>query len=126
MVLAIGTRLQDFTTASRTLIDAGKTRLIQLNVARPDATKHDAQPFVSDARLGLETLQAGLLDWRSNEKWQQEGKDAIAAWNDYYEHVTSTEEISTPSGLPVSVRNVVCELIYKSQGTRSLVCERPS
>ena len=100
VVLAIGTRLQDFTTASRTLIDAEKTRLIQLNVARPDATKHAAQPFVSDARLGLEALQAGLLDWRSNEKWQQEGKDAIAAWNDYYERVTSTEEISTPSGLP--------------------------
>ena len=100
VVLAVGTRLQDFTTASRTLIDAEKTRLIQLNVARPDAGKHDAQPLVSDARLGLEALQAGLSDWRSDEAWQQTGKDAIAAWNDYYEHITSPETISTPSGLP--------------------------
>ena len=100
VVLAVGTRLQDFTTASRTLMDAEKTRLIQLNVARPDAGKHGAQPLVSDARLGLEALQAGLSDWRSDEAWQQAGKDAIAAWNDYYEHITSPETISTPSGLP--------------------------
>ena len=100
VVLAVGTRLQDFTTASRTLIDGGKTRLIQLNVARPDANKHDAQPLVTDARLGLQALRAELAGWRSDEAWRQAGKDAIAAWNEYYERVTSAGEISTPSGLP--------------------------
>ena len=100
VVLAVGTRLQDFTTASRSLIDGEKTRLIQLNVARPDATKHDAQSLVADARLGLAALQARLFDWQSGQTWQQESQDAIAAWNDYYEHITSPEDISTPSGLP--------------------------
>ena len=100
VVLAVGTRLQDFTTASRSLIDGVKTRLIQLNVARPDATKHDAQSLVADARLGLAALQARLFDWQSGQTWQQESQDAIAAWNDYYEHITSPEDISTPSGLP--------------------------
>ncbi len=100
LVLAVGTRLQDFTTASRTLTDADKTRLIQLNVSRLDADKHDAQPFVTDARLGLEALQAGLSEWRCDHAWQQTGKDAIAAWNDYYERITCAEGISTPSGLP--------------------------
>ena len=100
VVLAVGTRLQDFTTASRSLIDGEKTRLIQLNVARPDATKHDAQSLVADARLGLAALQARLFDWQSGQTWQQESQNAIAAWNDYYEHITSPEDISTPSGLP--------------------------
>ena len=100
VVLAVGTRLQDFTTASRSLIDGEKTRLIQLNVARPDAAKHDAQSLVADARLGLAALQARLFDWQSGQTWQQESQNAIAAWNDYYEHITSPEDISTPSGLP--------------------------
>ena len=100
VILAAGTRLQDFTTASRTLIDPEKTRLIQLNVARPDACKHEAQPLVTDARLGLQALHAGLAGWRSDATWQQTGQKAIAAWNDYYERITSAVKISTPSGLP--------------------------
>ena len=100
LVLAVGTRLQDFTTASRTLIDGGTTRLIQLNVARPDAIKHDAQPLVADARVGLEALHTGLPGWRCNANWRQEGRDAITAWNDYYDRLTSADGISTPSGLP--------------------------
>ena len=100
VILAVGTRLQDFTTASRTLIDPDKTRLIQLNVARPDACKHEAQPLVTDARLGLQALHAGLAGWQSDANWQQTGQTAIAAWNDYYERITSAVKISTPSGLP--------------------------
>ena len=73
VILAVGTRLQDFTTASRTLIQPDKTRLIQLNVARPDADKHGAQPLVTDARRGLQALQAGLAGWQADLKWQQAG-----------------------------------------------------
>ncbi|MYF70867.1 MAG: 3D-(3,5/4)-trihydroxycyclohexane-1,2-dione acylhydrolase (decyclizing) [Proteobacteria bacterium] len=100
VILAVGTRLQDFTTASRTLIQPDKTRLIQLNVARPDADKHGAQPLVTDARRGLQALQAGLAGWQADPEWQQAGREAIAAWNDYYAQTTSAEEISAPSGLP--------------------------
>ena len=100
VILAVGTRLQDFTTASRTLIQPDKTRLIQLNVARPDANKHRAQPLVTDATRGLQALQARLAGWRADLKWQQAGREAIAAWNEYYVRITSAEEISTPSGLP--------------------------
>lgn len=100
VILAVGTRLQDFTTASRTLIQSDKTRLIQLNVARPDANKHGAQPLVTDARRGLQALQARLAGWQAGSKWQQAGRKAIAAWNDYYVQTTSAEKISTASGLP--------------------------
>ena len=100
VILAVGTRLQDFTTASRTLIHPDTTRLIQLNVARSDAGKHEAQPLVTDAMLGLQALQAGLEGWQADPKWQQAGREAIAGWNDYYEDITSAGEMSTASGLP--------------------------
>ncbi|MCZ0951866.1 MAG: 3D-(3,5/4)-trihydroxycyclohexane-1,2-dione acylhydrolase (decyclizing) [Rhodospirillaceae bacterium] len=100
VILAVGTRLQDFTTASRTLIHPDTTRLIQLNVARSDAGKHEAQPLVTDAMLGLQALQAGLEGWQADPKWQQAGREAIAGWNDYYEDITSAGEVSTASGLP--------------------------
>ena len=49
MVVAIGTRLQDFTTASWTLF-APDVRIIAVNAARFDAVKHGAHAVVGDAR----------------------------------------------------------------------------
>src|SRR3546814_1211834 len=55
LIIAIGTRRQDFTTGSRLLIPGGH-RLVQINVAPFDAVKHGAEPVVADARLALEAL----------------------------------------------------------------------
>src|SRR6266446_5090100 len=51
VVLAVGTRLTDFTTASRSLFANPETVLVQLNVAPFDAAKHAALPLVADAAL---------------------------------------------------------------------------
>jgi 3D-(3,5/4)-trihydroxycyclohexane-1,2-dione acylhydrolase (decyclizing) len=56
VILGVGTRWSDFTTASRSLF-AQDARFINLNVAPVDAFKHTALPLVADARLGLEALQ---------------------------------------------------------------------
>lgn len=63
VVLAIGTRLGDFVTSSRTAFQADGVRFIGLNVAAPDAFKLSAQPLVADARDGLRQL-AQALDGR--------------------------------------------------------------
>src|SRR4051794_20627255 len=55
VVLGVGTRWSDFTTASRSLFSSDAT-FINLNVATVDAFKHSALPLVADARLGLEAL----------------------------------------------------------------------
>src|ERR1700722_14838626 len=68
VIIAVGTRLQDFTTASWTLFDAG-AQLIGLNAARFDATKHLALPIVADAREGLQALEAALAGWRADAAW---------------------------------------------------------
>jgi 3D-(3,5/4)-trihydroxycyclohexane-1,2-dione acylhydrolase (decyclizing) len=68
VVLAVGTRLQDFTTGSWTVFGAG-TRVVGLNVARFDATKHLSQPLVTDAREGLAELGELLHDWHVEPAW---------------------------------------------------------
>ncbi len=60
LVLAVGTRLQDFTTGSWGLFKNPARRMICLNVAAYDAAKHGAEPLLADARTGLETLSNAL------------------------------------------------------------------
>lgn len=101
VVLAVGTRLQDFTTASRTLFGNPDIKLIQLNVGKFDAVKHNALPLVCDAKLGLQSLSRSLPSWKAEASWLQQGRDAIQAWNDYYETITrATDKPNTPTGLP--------------------------
>ena len=64
LVIAVGTRLGDFTTASRTAFQDPGVRLVALNVAAFDAHKLGALPLVGDARAGLEALAAALAGHR--------------------------------------------------------------
>ncbi|MBO0878256.1 MAG: 3D-(3,5/4)-trihydroxycyclohexane-1,2-dione acylhydrolase (decyclizing), partial [Pseudonocardia sp.] len=56
VVLGIGTRYSDFTTASRTVFAHPDVRFVNLNIARFDAAKHAGEMLVADARAGLEAL----------------------------------------------------------------------
>ena len=58
VVLAVGTRLQDFTTGSWTIFRNEAVRFVGLNTAGFDAVKHLALPLVADAREGLGELSA--------------------------------------------------------------------
>ncbi|MGB1236900.1 MAG: 3D-(3,5/4)-trihydroxycyclohexane-1,2-dione acylhydrolase (decyclizing) [Pseudomonadales bacterium] len=104
VVLAVGTRLQDFTTASRTLFERAGSKLIQLNIARFDSIKQNASPLLVDARVGLEQLAQGLSDYSAQQAWQDKGREAIAAWNNYYEQVTAASGVESPSGLPTDAQ----------------------
>ncbi len=61
-ILAVGTRLQDFTTGSRSLFQNPDVRLLAINAAAFDAARHDALAVVGDARTTLEELDAVLGD----------------------------------------------------------------
>ena len=65
LVIAVGTRLQDFTTGSWALFANPERRILQLNVSGYDAAKHAAIPLVCDARAGLEALRSDLGEWRA-------------------------------------------------------------
>ena len=63
VVLAVGTRLQDFTTGSWTVFANEDLRIIGINASRFDAAKHRSLPLVCDAREGLPELAAALGGW---------------------------------------------------------------
>ncbi len=73
VVLAIGTRLQDFTTGSWTVFGA-EARIVALNVARFDATKHLSLPLVADAREGLDELDELLQGWSADPAWAERAR----------------------------------------------------
>lgn len=100
LILAVGTRLQDFTTASRTLLGHAGKALIQLNVARFDASKQGAQALVADAHLGLTALSEQLADWRSEPDWTQQAATESTLWHRFYNSVTAAEGVASPTGLP--------------------------
>ena len=82
VVLAVGTRLQDFTTGSWTVFANPDVKLIALNAARFDATKHRALAVVGDAQAGLSELSAALAGWRAPAAWSARASDEYAAWNE--------------------------------------------
>jgi 3D-(3,5/4)-trihydroxycyclohexane-1,2-dione acylhydrolase (decyclizing) len=83
LVLAVGTRLQDFTTGSWTVFHDEALVLVGLNAARFDAAKHRSLPVVGDARKGLDALGAALGSWRADATWTvraREERDAFHAF----------------------------------------------
>jgi 3D-(3,5/4)-trihydroxycyclohexane-1,2-dione acylhydrolase (decyclizing) len=70
LVLAVGTRLQDFTTGSWTVFGDEHLRLVSVNVARHDAVKHRALVVQGDARETLAELSALAAGWRADPSWE--------------------------------------------------------
>src|SRR5262249_952435 len=101
VVLAIGTRLSDFTTASRTLFRNPELRLIQLNVAGYDAAKHSALPLVADAQAGLEALGQALAGWKAPAVWTAKAQRLAAEWDDAGTQATAPSNIAVPSDAQV-------------------------
>jgi 3D-(3,5/4)-trihydroxycyclohexane-1,2-dione acylhydrolase (decyclizing) len=80
LVIALGTRLQDFTTGSWTVFDAS-AKLVGINAARFDAGKHLALPVVGDAREALTAIDAALADWRAPAEWEARASSLRDQWN---------------------------------------------
>lgn len=80
VVLAVGTRLQDFTTGSWTVF-APEARLIGLNAGRHDAAKHRSLTVVGDAKLGLQALGAALGSHRVDPSWTARAQTERKAWD---------------------------------------------
>src|SRR5690606_30001329 len=69
LVIGVGTRYSDFTTASRSAFQHPDVRFVNLNVAAFDAAKHAGEMLVADARAGLEALTEALAGYRCASTW---------------------------------------------------------
>jgi 3D-(3,5/4)-trihydroxycyclohexane-1,2-dione acylhydrolase (decyclizing) len=104
-VLAVGTRLQDFTTGSWTAFDRD-ARIITINVGRHDATKHMATPVVGDALLSLAALSHALGDFRAADAWAARADEEREAWDAYVnDNISATS--ADGSNRPMSYAQVI-------------------
>ena len=114
VVLAIGTRLQDFTTASWTGFDPD-ARFVSINAARFDAAKHRSVAVVADAREGIAELGAGLGDWRVDAAWSGRGRREYADWN------RVLDDALRPTNAPEPTYAQVIGAVNRKCGERDLV-----
>ncbi|MFD9893127.1 3D-(3,5/4)-trihydroxycyclohexane-1,2-dione acylhydrolase (decyclizing) [Amycolatopsis sp. NPDC059027] len=96
VVLAVGTRLQDFTTASWTLFSPD-VRLITVNAARFDAVKHGALAVVGDADAGLADLAAQLESWQVDPQWTARAAEERARWDAHIDTLRTPDGDGAPS-----------------------------
>jgi 3D-(3,5/4)-trihydroxycyclohexane-1,2-dione acylhydrolase (decyclizing) len=81
LVIGIGTRYSDFTTASKTSYENPDVRFINLNVAEFDAYKHAALPLVADARLVLEDWCEALQDYLVSPEYTEQIRQGRSTWD---------------------------------------------
>jgi len=122
LVLAVGSRLSDFTTGSHSLFPQAK--LVGLNVTAFDAAKWRGLPLTADARLGLEALSARLAGWRADETWTARARKAAADWRSAIGTITGRREAPLPYDADVigavqrsSPRSATDDIVVNAGGT---------
>ena len=96
VILAVGTRLQDFTTGSWTAF-AGNARFVSINAARWDAGKHRAVAVIGDARESLAELDAALGDWKADPARMQSAQTLFSEWNALLDERHAPSNTETPT-----------------------------
>jgi 3D-(3,5/4)-trihydroxycyclohexane-1,2-dione acylhydrolase (decyclizing) len=81
LVVGVGTRWTDFTTASKTAFRHPDVRFVNVNVADFDAAKHAGLPLVGDARATLERLTELLDGWSVDDAYRDEAARLNAEWD---------------------------------------------
>ncbi len=85
LVLAVGTRLSDFTTASKSLFQNPDVKFVSLNISRFHAYKADSVMAVGDAKAGLTALTTALKEKGYRSSYQNEIRELKTAWNQQME-----------------------------------------
>ena len=109
LIIAVGTRLQDFTTGSWTVFSMD-SKFISINAARHDATKHLSLPVVGDAKLALTTLSKACSGFKASSKWMSFAQEERKKWDAYV-----SDNISVVNNRPnsyaqaIGVVNAICD-----------------
>ncbi|MFZ1725062.1 MAG: 3D-(3,5/4)-trihydroxycyclohexane-1,2-dione acylhydrolase (decyclizing) [Albidovulum sp.] len=108
VILAVGTRLQDFTTGSWTAF-ARDARIIGLNVGRHDAMKHLSSPVIGDAKLGLAALGQAIAGYRAPEEWTGFAQAERATWRAYTDKITTVGNGPNSYAQAIRAVNDLCD-----------------
>jgi 3D-(3,5/4)-trihydroxycyclohexane-1,2-dione acylhydrolase (decyclizing) len=97
LVLGIGTRWTDFTTASKTAFRNPDVRFVNLNIADFDAAKYDGVALVGDARATLHRLGDMLAGWSVPDAYRNEILRLNREWNEEVERLYTLEHVPLPA-----------------------------
>jgi 3D-(3,5/4)-trihydroxycyclohexane-1,2-dione acylhydrolase (decyclizing) len=106
VVLAVGTRLQDFTTGSWSAFQDQGMRLVSINVGRFDATKHRSLSVVADARRAVEELDEAVGGWVAPADWLARARDEYRTWNEYLDEAAKPPAPGEPPSYAAVIRTV--------------------
>jgi 3D-(3,5/4)-trihydroxycyclohexane-1,2-dione acylhydrolase (decyclizing) len=115
LVLGVGTRWSDFTTASRSVFAADDVRFVNLNVAVVDAAKHAGVPLLADARVGLEGLREALAGWTADASHTERAGSLAAEWD------ATVERAYTLGHGPLPAQSEVLGVVNRVSGPRDVV-----
>ncbi|TPK61137.1 3D-(3,5/4)-trihydroxycyclohexane-1,2-dione acylhydrolase (decyclizing) [Mesorhizobium sp. B2-3-3] len=114
VIVAVGTRLMDFTTGSWSAF-AKDAKFVSINAARWDATKHRALAVVGDALASLNEVGAALEEWQAPKEWTEKGRVEFAKWN------KALDGYQQPTNQPVPSYAQVIGIVNARAGERDLV-----
>jgi 3D-(3,5/4)-trihydroxycyclohexane-1,2-dione acylhydrolase (decyclizing) len=108
VIIAVGTRLQDFTTGSWTAF-AKDAKIVGVNVGRHDAMKHMSAPVVGDAKVALTGLQRALKAFAVDRSWTEFAQSERAKWDAYVaKNVASGNRVNSYAQA-IGVVNDLCD-----------------
>jgi 3D-(3,5/4)-trihydroxycyclohexane-1,2-dione acylhydrolase (decyclizing) len=96
LVIGVGTRWGDFTTASKSAFQHPHVRFVNVNVAAFDAAKHSGLPVVADARVALDGLREALAGWHTEAAWATRAADEARAFGVEVARVVAPREGAMP------------------------------
>ena len=97
LVIGVGTRWTDFTTASKTAFQNPKARFVNVDVADLDAHKHAGLALVGDARATLEALAGLLSSFEVESEYREQSEEASREWDSEVERIYSLGHGSLPA-----------------------------
>ncbi|GAB5430950.1 MAG: 3D-(3,5/4)-trihydroxycyclohexane-1,2-dione acylhydrolase (decyclizing) [Epibacterium sp.] len=107
VIVAVGTRLQDFTTGSWTAFSKD-AQFISINAARHDAGKHMSLPVVGDAKLSLAAIEAAT-DYNAPLDWVAYAQDQRSKWDRYVVENTAHGNRPNSYAQAIGVVNDLCD-----------------
>ena len=105
VILAVGTRLQDFTTGSWTAF-SHDAKIIGMNVGRHDAAKHMSLTVVGDAKLSLPAMGT---DYKSPAEWTTRAQSERAKWSAYVAENVKPGNCPNSYAQAIGVVNALCD-----------------
>jgi len=101
LIIAVGTRLQDFTTGSGLLVGKQDTAILSINVARHDLVKRSATTLRGDARRCVQDVDSQLGEFTTDSAWAEKTADLQNTWNSEVDAATAQGTDALPSDAAV-------------------------